>query len=335
FHLMTHAFFKALLFLGAGSVIHALSGEQDIRKMGGLDRRLPWTHVTFAIATVAIAGIPPLAGFFSKDEILWSVFNRSPVLWAVGAVTAAITAFYMTRLYVLVFRGAPRFDDETRHHLHESPRLMTLPLAALAVLSFFGGFIGLPEAVVHLPNLFQRFLAPVFGAQDAVAAAAHGAAHHSVWLEAGLMAVSFLIAAVAIFAGWVCYERRPELPGLVAERARGVYRTLLRKYYVDEFYGRVILAPYDALCRAAAWFDRWVVDGAVNLTGYLTLAGSYVSVGFDTYVVDGLVNLAGYTVRGGSWALGRLQTGVVQSYATAMILGIFILVSVYLVGTGR
>src|SRR5437867_8983703 len=142
FHLMTHAFFKALLFLAAGSVIHAMSGEQDIRKMGGLDRYIPWTHITFVIATLAISGIIPLSGFFSKDEILWAAWGRSPLLWVVGVGTAGLTAFYMARLWTLVFLGKGRFDEETRHHLHESPRTMTVPLVLLAILSAVGGFLG-------------------------------------------------------------------------------------------------------------------------------------------------------------------------------------------------
>jgi NADH-quinone oxidoreductase subunit L len=153
---------------------------------------------------------------------------------------------------------------------------------------------------------------------------------HGAGLELGLMGGSLLIALFGIFLGWVFYERRPELPEQLAESARGACRLVANKYFVDELYGRVILAPYDALCRAAAWFDKTIVDGLVNAAGYVTLGGSYLSVGFDTYIVDGLVNATGYTVRLFSWMLRRLQTGIVQSYATAMILGIFILVSVYL-----
>jgi NADH-quinone oxidoreductase subunit L len=332
FHLMTHAFFKALLFLGAGSVIHALSGEQDIRKMGGLDRHIPWTHATFLIATLAIAGIPPLAGFFSKDEILWQAFRYNPLLWLLGASGAFLTAFYMARLYILVFRGKARFSDEARHHLHESPRSMTIPLVVLAVLSFVGGWVGIPQSIWPVfPNLLERWFEPVFGG-GGEGLAAHGAAAagHGVGLELLLMALSVGLALFGGFLGWVMYERRPEIPDRWVESARGLYRLVLNKYFVDEIYGRLILTPYRALCRASAWFDTWVVDGVVNAAGYLTLGTSYTSVGFDTYVVDGLVNLCGYTVRGFSWLFRRLQTGLVQSYATAMVLGIFILVSVYL-----
>ncbi|MFQ5878289.1 MAG: proton-conducting transporter membrane subunit, partial [Acidobacteriota bacterium] len=317
-------------FLGAGSVIHAMAGEQDIRRMGGLDRHLPWTHGTFLVATLAIAGIFPLSGFFSKDEILWMAFNRNPAYWLLGAGGAFLTAFYMARLYVLVFRGRERFGDEARSHLHESPRSMLAPLAILAVLSFVGGFAGIPRAISPgIPNFVERWLSPVFGTHPG---ASHGAAgaHGSAAVEIGLMAVSLLIAVLAIFLGWVFYEKRPELPRLWAERFQGAYRLIAGKYLVDELYARIVLRPYYALCRGSAWLDRWVVDGTVNASGYLTLGTSYTSVGFDTYVVDGLVNLTGYTVRGTSWLFRKLQTGVVQAYATAMVLGIFILVSVYL-----
>ncbi len=294
FHLTTHAFFKALLFLGAGSVIHALSGEQDIRRMGGLDRHIPWTHGTFVVATLAIAGIFPLSGFFSKDEILWMAWRRSPLLWLVGIAGAFLTAFYMTRLYILVFRGEERFGEEKRRHLHESPRTMIVPLAILAVLSFVGGWIGIPRVIAPgLPNWFERFLAPVFEAGGA-ALAAEGPAS----LEIVLMAASLFVALFGIFLGWVFYEKRREIPERLAEAWRGTYRAVLHKYFVDELYGKLVLGPYDALCRASAWFDQWVVDGAVNAAAYLTLGTSYTSVGVDTYVVDGLVNLAGYAVRG-------------------------------------
>jgi NADH-quinone oxidoreductase subunit L len=330
FHLMTHAFFKALLFLGAGSVIHAMSGEQDIRKMGGLEKYVPWTHITFIIATLAISGIVPLAGFFSKDAILWAAWSARPVLWVVGVGTAGLTAFYMARLYTLVFRGNERFGDAVRHHVHESPRTMTAPLVVLAVLSCVGGWVGIPE-VFRFPNLLEDYLAPVFRA----GAVATPHAVHAPGLEWALMGVSLVIAALALLFGWACYERWPEIPERLAESARGLYRLIVHKYFVDEIYGTIVLAPYDALCRWAAWFDQWIVDGCVNAAAYVTLAGSYISVGFDTYVVDGLVNLAGYTVRGASWVFRGLQTGIVQSYATAMILGIFVLVSVYLLSSGH
>ncbi len=332
FHLMTHAFFKALLFLGAGSVIHALSGEQDIMKMGALRSRLPKTHATFLVACIAIAGIPPFAGFFSKDEILAAAFARQPILWLAGAAGAFMTAFYMTRLYLLVFRGESRLSHEAEHHLHESPRVMTLPLQILAGLSAVGGFVGLPSGL-GLPNALERFMHPVFGSEGAGAASeagAHAARAHDAGLEVGLMALSVLIAFAGVALGWFLYERRPDLPALWAARARRLHALLFNAWYVDRLYAAIILVPYDALCRAAALFDRYVVDGLVNAAGYLTLGSSYASVGFDTAVVDGLVNLTGRAVRGGSKAVRLLQTGVVQSYATAMALGLFVLASAYL-----
>jgi NADH-quinone oxidoreductase subunit L len=338
FHLMTHAFFKALLFLGAGSVIHALSGEQDIMKMGGLRGKLPWTHLTFLVATLAIAGLPPLAGFFSKDEILWGAFQRSPAFWAAGAAGAFLTAFYMTRLYILTFRGQERFGEEVRHHLHESPRVMTVPLMVLAALSIAGGWVGIPAAIpLGIPNLFEHWLEPVLPSMAGIGAhhAAGTAAAHGGPLELGLMALSVGVAAAGIVLGWLFYEKRPEIPGRIVAGARGLYVLVFNKYFVDELYGKVVLAPYAALCRAAAWFDRWVVDGAVNGAAYLALGSSYTSRGFDQWVVDGLVNLTGHAVRAGSFALRLAQSGVVRSYATAMVLGIFILVSVYLLAMGR
>jgi NADH-quinone oxidoreductase subunit L len=353
FHLMTHAFFKALLFLGAGSVIHALSGEQDIMKMGGLRNRIPWTHATFLIATLAIAGIPPLAGFFSKDEILWDAWRFGPIFWLLGAVTAFLTAFYMTRLYILVFRGGERFGDEARHRLHEGPPSMTVPLGGLAIGSIVAGWVGIPRVISPgLPKLFERWLEPVLprlagapgleGAPGAAepgaspaAAGAHVAAQLAAGLEIRLMVLSIALTVGGMALGWWFYERRPQIPGRIAARARFVYRLVFNAYYVDALYGKVILAPYGWLCRAAAWIDRWVVDGAVNAAGWLTLGTSYGSVGFDTYVVDGLVNVTGRAVRAGSRALRVMQTGVVQSYATAMVLGIFVLVSVYLLLMGR
>jgi NADH-quinone oxidoreductase subunit L len=314
-----------------------MSNEQDIRKMGGLDQHLPRTHVTFLIATLAIAGIFPLSGFFSKDEILWFAFNRSIVYWLIGAAGAFLTAFYMVRLYILVFRGEERFGAEVREHLHESPPSMTVPLMILGVLSFAGGWIGIPKVISPgIPNLIEHWLEPVLGGHGA-AAGAHGAAeaaHHSAGLEVGLMILSLAIAVSGMVLAWLFYENRPELAPRMAERAGRLYQLIVRKYMVDEFYGKIVLAPYYALCRASAWFDKWVVDGLVNGAAYFTLGSSYTSTGVDVYIVDGLVNLAGYMVRGTSWVFRAAQTGFVQSYATAMALGIFILVSVYLLVIG-
>jgi NADH-quinone oxidoreductase subunit L len=256
----------------------------------------------------------------------------------------------MTRLYILVFRGAERFGEEAGRHLHESPPVMTLPLVILAIGSIAGGWIGIPRVIsLGVPNLFERWLEPVLprlagapgaggspGAAEAAAVAGgHVAARLASGLEIRLMALSLALALGGMALGWLFYERRPQIPGWIAARARFVYRLVFNAYYVDALYGKIILAPYGWLCRAAAWLDRWVVDGAVNAAGWLTLGTSYGSVGFDTFVVDGLVNATGRAVRVGSRALRVAQTGVVQSYATAMVLGIFVLVSVYLLLMGR
>jgi len=356
FHLMTHAFFKALLFLGAGSVIHALSGEQDIMKMGGLARRVPVTHATFLIATLAISGIFPLSGFFSKDEILWNAWRFGSIFWLIGAAGAFLTAFSMTRLYLLVFRGGGlsadgRSGDESR--LSEGSPVVTVPLVVLAIGSIVAGWVGIPRVIsLGLPNLLERWLDPVLprlagvpglegarGAMEAAVSPAVAGGHVATRLAAGLelrlMVLSLALAVGGMGLGWLFYERRPQIPGWIAARARFVYRLVFDAYGVDAFYGKIIVAPYGWLCRAAAWIDRWVVDGAVNAAGYLALGTSYGSVGFDTFVVDGLVNLTGGVVRAGSRVLRRVQTGVVQTYATAMVLGIFVLVSVYMLLMGR
>jgi NADH-quinone oxidoreductase subunit L len=328
FHLMTHAFFKALLFLGAGSVIHALSGEQDIMKMGGLRNRLPWTHATFLIGTLAIAGVPPLAGFFSKDEILLAAWLRSPVLWTAGVVTAALTAFYMMRLYVLVFRGRDRVDARAAAHLHESPRLMTVPLAALAALSVVGGFVGLP-AFLGLPNLFEGWMHPVLPATEAHGAAAPAAP------ALLLVAATLAAAGLGIGLAWLLYERRPDWPGRIAAQVSPLQRLMLRGYAVDDLYRHLVVEPFHSLARGCAVFDRIVVDGIVNGTGWTTLGSSYTSRAFDLGVVDGLVNLLARVAAGTSRAVRKLQTGIVQSYATAVVFGLFVLVSAYLIASGR
>jgi NADH-quinone oxidoreductase subunit L len=333
FHLMTHAFFKALLFLGAGSVIHALSGEQDIMKMGGLRTRLPWTHATFLIGTLAIAGVPPLAGFFSKDEILLGAWGRSPVLWAAGAITAGLTAYYMMRLYLLVFRNRDRVDPQRarRPHdsPHESPRIMTVPLGVLAGLSIVGGLVGLPEWL-GLPNRFASWLHPVLPEAASHAAAGEGGAP-----GAGLVLLTLLITGAGLLLAWLLYERRPDWPGRVAAQTGALRRAILSGYGVDAFYQRAFVEPLRRLAAGASGFDRWVVDGIVNGTGWTTLGSSYTSRAFDLGVVDGLVNLLARLAAGTSRTVRRLQTGLVQSYATAIVLGVFVLVSAYLLSSAR
>jgi NADH-quinone oxidoreductase subunit L len=320
FHLMTHAFFKALLFLGAGSVIHALSGEQDIMKMGGLRRKLPWTHATFLVGVLAIAGVPPWAGFFSKDAILWSALSSpygSMALWGIGVLTAGLTAFYMMRLYLLVFGGESRVGREAEHHLHESPPVMLLPLVVLAVGSCVAGFVGVPERLG--------------GYTAHIAAAERG-----VLLTENLaMGVTILASAAGIACGWLLYARRPDLPGRIASASGGLFTLVRDAFRIDALYRLLVVRPYARLAQALARADRLVVDGVVNGAALLTLGSSYTSRAFDLGVVDGLVNVSGWTARRLSAGLRRLQGGVVQSYATAMVAGLFVLVSAYLLFLAR
>ncbi|MFQ5878326.1 MAG: proton-conducting transporter membrane subunit, partial [Acidobacteriota bacterium] len=279
-------------FLGAGSVIHAMAGEQDIRGMGGLRSRLPVTHLTFAVAALAIAGIPPLAGFFSKDEILWSVLagpRAVPILWAVGVLAAGITAFYMTRLYLLVFAGAPRMVAATRGRLHESPPSMTVPLVLLAVGAASAGLLGVPRFLGggRVPNLIERWLAPLFGA-PAGAAAHHGAAGISEW---GALGTALAISAAGIGAAWRLFRGGP----LPAGARSPAVRLVKGKFFVDEAYERIVLRPYRAACRLADGFDNRIVDGLVN------------AAGTATDLTSQLVRLA--------------QTGYVRNYAFVFFLG--------------
>ena len=301
FHLTTHAFFKALLFLGSGSVIHALSGEQDMRKMGSLKKRLPVTFTTMFVATLAISGIPGLSGFFSKDEILWKSFSSGHGhvgLWLVGTVAAGITAFYMFRLIFMTFFGDSRMDPEVEKHVHESPYSMTVPLMLLAVLSVGGGWIGIPEALGG-HNYFEAWLAPVFG--HGSGGAAHGGGHHSLALEYLLMAGSVGVALFGIGLAWYLYRARPEVPKEIARKVPGLYDVVLNKYYVDEIYDAAIV--------------RRIVNGSL-----------WLWEAFDATFIDGIVNGVGSLVRGaGEWAR-RLQTGVVGNYALSLLLGAVILV---------
>jgi len=269
FHLMTHAFFKGLLFLAAGSVIHAVGGEQDMRKMGGLRSYIPWTFLTMGIATLAIAGIPPLAGFWSKDEILWKAYQGSWVYWLIGVITAFITSFYMFRLLFMTFFGDYRgaqvdshghathgHGDHGHGEPHESPMVMLVPLIILAVLSIFGGFVG-----YH--NAFEHFLEPVFGT-GAVADAAGEAA--SGGTEYILMGVSVLTALLGLVLAYVLYVSKPYLPEKIAVSLGSLYDAVLNKYYVDEIYAKVFVKPLVDGSTTILWqgVDRKVIDDSVN-----------------------------------------------------------------------
>jgi NADH-quinone oxidoreductase subunit L len=286
FHVMTHAFFKALLFLGAGSVIHAMGGEQDIRKMGGLRKALPQTTGTFFIGCIAIAGIPPFSGFFSKDEILTAAYSKSPVYYVVGVFTALLTAFYMFRLFAMTFGGSFRGTKEQHHHLHESPAAMTIPLWVLAILSVVGGFVGIPAVIAPNAHWLGKFLGPVVG-EGKGAELASGT-------EWGLIAVSVVLALIGTVAAWSRYSRKPEL----GEPA-GFGKVLANKWYVDEFYNAVIVRPLDLFAQFLVFFDKNIVDGIVNGVGRL--------------------------VQYGSRQLRLLQSGQVGGYVLLMVLGILIL----------
>ncbi|MGH9869212.1 MAG: NADH-quinone oxidoreductase subunit L [Candidatus Polarisedimenticolia bacterium] len=329
FHLVTHAFFKALLFLGAGAVIHALHHEQDMSRMGGLKSKLPVTYLVFFAGWLSIAGVPLTAGFFSKDEILWRAFLWSPVLWAVAAFTAVLTAFYMSRLMGLTFWGAPRLEPHRAHQVQEVPGVMKWPLVVLAVLSLGGGLLSVPAALggAALPFTLDRWLEPVF---KPATHAAHADAAHSSMAEYGLMLLAATLAAGTMWFGWHLYEKRPDLVQAWRLRLASAHRVLANKYWVDEVYDAVILRPFYSLCRFAYEVDVRVVDGAVHLVRNVTVGTSYLSVFWDTWVVDGLVNLTGRAIRAGSGSLRHVQTGLTQSYATAMVLGLFVLICFYM-----
>jgi NADH-quinone oxidoreductase subunit L len=281
FHLVTHAFFKGLLFLAAGSVIHGLGGEQDMRNMGGLRKYLPYTFWCMTFATFAIAGIPPFAGFFSKDQILWSAWSGGyHVLWLIGIITAGMTSFYMFRLWFLTFFGEYRGPNpETAGHAggnhghgapHESPWVMVAPLMILALLSLVGGWIGIPHALQGSDH-FGSFLSPVFHATAAPAAEGgvllgEGAYVHEDGTELAFTAISVAVGLLGLLAAWWLYYKRPELPAKMAKAAGVLYTFVLDKYKVDELYGAVFIQPLIALSSTVFWkgIDRGLIDGAVD-----------------------------------------------------------------------
>ena len=323
FHLMTRAFFKALLFLGSGSVIHAMSGEQDMRRMGGLWSKIPITAKTFLIATIAISGIPPFAGFVSKDAILAASFNARPVLWIVGFITAGLTAFYMFRLVNMTFFGESHVSHEAEHHLHESPPSMTVPLMILAGLSIVGGWIGWPEALGG-SDRFAHFLDPVIARHaEAVAALPESTSHGT---EFGLMAASVLVALAGIWGAYMLYLKRPEMPERIAQRFSGVHRLLVNKYYVDQLYDAMFVLRAKDLGTTLGAFDRGVINGlGIDGAGWLTRAVSVVSMWWDKWIVDGLVNLAARIVWILSYPVRMLQSGRVSNYALLIVLGVLLM----------
>ena len=291
FHVMTHAFFKALLFLGAGSVIHAMSGEQDIRNMGGLKKYMSITHITFLLACLAIAGMPPFSGFFSKDEILAAAFERSPLLWGVGVAGAIMTAFYMFRLYAMTFLGKFRGTHEQEHHLHESPKAITIPLIILAILSVIGGWIGIPEIFMHGGHRLEEFLAPVFAQSNALTEK-----HHlSDATEYKLMGISVAVALAALMYAWIKFSKYQKSE----KEETGFGKVLANKWYVDELYDAVFVKPILSIAK-------------------------YLNNVFEKKGIDGFVNGVGKAVNYSSRQIRLLQTGQVGNYVLMMVLGILL-----------
>jgi NADH-quinone oxidoreductase subunit L len=310
FHLLTHSFFKALLFLAAGSVIHALSGEQDMRRMGGLRTRTPITFWTMSAGVFAIAGIPPFAGFFSKDEILYRTFT-SPnplhfVLWLAGLLTAGMTSFYMFRLWFKTFFGEQRVDPHANahHSIHESPWIMLLPLVVLALLSVAGGWIGIPAALGG-NNGIERFLGPVFANGAAGEAVALTTGHG---LELALAAISVLVALAGFYIAYVFYCEKPGTAAALAERNRRAYNLVKNKYWVDEFYNAFLITPL-------LMFTRGILE-----------------LIFERGVVDGSGKAAGATTRGFAWLARKQISGNIRSYAGWLAIGAAAVIAVMLFG---
>ncbi|MFI5112578.1 MAG: NADH-quinone oxidoreductase subunit L [Terriglobales bacterium] len=363
FHVFTHAFFKALLFLGSGSVIHAMSGEQDMRNMGDLSKRIPTTYKTMLIGTLAIAGIPPLAGFFSKDEILWQAYSSHDggfrALWYVGFFAALMTAFYMFRLIYLTFWSPSRMSHEAEHHVHESPKTMTVPLIILAVGSICAGWLGVPKALGGT-NVFERFLEPVFATESVSAEAEHqlpAVSEHAEQAgatkaetaaampkpegkEEKTEAIEYILMGLSValgFIGWglAKYFYKKAEKGFVEPIdavAPPAYALLLNKYYVDEIYdyaftGRRPIGPIRlgvmGLGEASWKFDANVIDGGVNGAGWLTRAIATVSNWWDKWIIDGLlVNGPAIVARLLSYPVRLVQWGLVQWYALVMVGGV-------------
>jgi NADH-quinone oxidoreductase subunit L len=293
FHVMTHAFFKGLLFLAAGSVIHAMSGEQDITKMGGLNKKMPITYITFFVACLAIAGIPPFSGFFSKDEILSATYANNPVLYAIGLAGALLTAFYMFRLLAMTFKGKFRGTPEQEHHIHESPATMTVPLIILAVLSAIGGFVGIPEVFAKNGNKIGDFLSPVFAHSNQILAA-HELPHQT---ELILIIVSALLVIIVSIWAWNKFKNYSSSD---VATENGFVRAIKNKFYVDEAYDMLFVKPYRSL-------------------------SAFLNNVFDKKGIDGIVNGVGRSVNYGSRQLRLLQSGQVGSYLLLMVIGLLIL----------
>ena len=295
FHVMTHAFFKALLFLGAGSVIHSMHDDQNIQHYGNLKKYMPRTYITFLVAALAISGFPGLSGFFSKDEILWNAYSQGNILfWLIGVLTAMMTAFYMFRLVSLTFFGNERFGHD--HHPHESSYTMTIPLMILAVLSVIGGYIGIPELFSgENGNKFENFLRPVYeNAERKISSSVN----HTHFEEILLMVLSVVLALCAIYSAYIIYTRKKEIAEKISTMFKGLYIVLFNKYYIDEIYEAVIIKPIQLISEKFLW----------KFT--------------DNKVIDGVVNGTGVIIEKSSNVIKKLQTGITQFYAVVMMVGI-------------
>ena len=292
FHVMTHAFFKALLFLGAGSVIHAMGGEQDMRNMGGLKKYMSITHVTFLMGCIAIAGMPPFSGFFSKDEILAAAYANSPVLWGIGVVGALMTAFYMFRLYAMTFHGKFRGTQEQEHHLHESPAAIIFPLIVLAILAVIGGFVGIPEIFMHGGHKLEAFLEPIFAPSYAIAAK-HQLQHSTEFILMGISVGGALIALLYAFNKFSKFEK-------TSTKETALSKMLVNKWYVDELYNTIIVKPMQSI---AIFFNNVV----------------------EKKGIDGFVNGVGKAVNYSGRQIRFLQSGQVGNYVLLMVIGILIM----------
>jgi NADH-quinone oxidoreductase subunit L len=328
FHLMTHAFFKGLLFLAAGSVIHALSGEQDMRKMGGLAKKIPVTYWTMLIASLAIAGIFPFAGFMSKDLILSRTYEKDFWLWFIGYLTAGMTAFYMFRLVFMTFHGHSRVGHEVEHHIHESPKSMLIPLVILAALSVVGGWISWPE-ILGGNSRFIHFLEPVIAVPHALRAeAAKGPSSQTG--EIYLMLLSEALVIAGIFLAWYIYLKRRELAERLAKAFGGFYDLVYHKYYVDELYDVLFVNRAKDLGLALGSFDTRIIDGlGVNGAARLARFVSQVSIWWDTWIVDGSVRLGSRIVWLFSWPVRMIQDGLVQNYMLVIVIGLIGVLAYY------
>ena len=307
FHLMTHAFFKALMFLGSGSVIHAMHEEQDIRKMGGLKKYMPVTHFTFLLGWLAIIGIPPLAGFFSKDEILWYTYASpagSKVLWVLGAITAVMTAFYMTRLMALTFWGESRVPKDV--HPHESPKSMTIPLIVLGVLSTVGGWIGIPHVISeflpgHIPNVLEHWLEPVAKNIELTGPA-------TITEEIYIMVLTMAFIIGAAFLAYLLYAKKSDIPSKVSKALGPVFKTVDNKYFVDELYQSKLINP--------------LIEASKGLWLYI-----------DVNFIDKVTYLASDFATGCGRGIKHLQNGNIQRYAMYMSVGLILILSLILMGS--